>query len=82
MDEDDHQKKVKQLRDQIKEKDDTFKKEKSNLLKQVDASMLLKEAAEKEADDALAQLESFVSEHGQMVSQFIHLSAAKRWELS
>ncbi|PIK60239.1 putative interaptin [Apostichopus japonicus] len=64
--EDDHHKKVKQLREHMKDKDDGFQKEKSSLLKQVDVAMLLKEAAEKEADDALAQLESFVTEHGQL----------------
>ncbi|KAJ8036571.1 hypothetical protein HOLleu_20587 [Holothuria leucospilota] len=67
--EEDHHKKVKQLREHIKEKEDVFKQEKATLLKQIDASMKLKQAAEKEADDALAQLESFVAEHGEMAKQ-------------
>lgn len=65
--EEDHHKKVKQLREHIKEKEDVYKQEKATLLKQIDASMKLKQAAEKEADDALAQLEAFVAEHGEMV---------------
>ncbi|XP_033624399.1 golgin subfamily B member 1-like isoform X5 [Asterias rubens] len=62
----DNHKKVTLLRTQVKEKEDQFEMEKNLLVQKVSIVEKQKIAAEKEADEAMAQLENFVKEQGQM----------------
>lgn len=56
-------KKVKQLRNHINDKEEKWDKERHTLIQKVDLARDAEKEAEKEADSAVAQLESFVKEH-------------------
>ncbi|XP_071510597.1 uncharacterized protein [Diadema antillarum] len=64
-------KKIKQLRDHVKDSKEKWDRERHGLIKQVDTAKELQQEAEKEADEAMAQLETFVQEHGETTKKGI-----------
>ncbi|XP_072173435.1 uncharacterized protein [Diadema setosum] len=66
-------KKIKQLRDHVKDSKEKWDRERHGLIKQVDTAKELQQEAEKEADEAMAQLETFVQEHGETTKKGIKM---------